>query len=402
VRSLLFIGPGGVKTGFSRVGESLLRGLSREFEICQLAFNLTEPPAAALWPTYCNPYPDDIYGKKRALELAEELEPDIVLVYYANWYYPIIGPALEALREDLGFAIVLYLPIEGDLFHGYEARKLSGVDRIVTFTRFGKEVIEAAAAGLGMPFPEIEAIPHGVDRARFYPLAGIGEGFSREGSRREARARLFPGEPGMEDAFIALNANRNVSHKRIDLTIAGFALFARGKPENVWLYLHMKKRNDGIDVMDVAEAFGVRGRIILGGDGERAHEEPDEGLNLVYNACDVGINTSLGEGWGLVNVEHAATGAPQIVPRHSALTEVWGNAALFLEPRPEGIATTLSSGSVEVDPGQLAEKLELVYSDPSSAAAYGRKAYKRACLPEFDWGNIADRWSEQLDLSSRR
>ena len=32
---------------------------------------------------------------------------------------------------------------------------------------------------------------------------------------------------------------------------------------------------------------------------------PDEALNLIYNACDVGINTANGEGWGLVPFEHA-------------------------------------------------------------------------------------------------
>ena len=32
---------------------------------------------------------------------------------------------------------------------------------------------------------------------------------------------------------------------------------------------------------------------------------PDEQLNLIYNAVDVGINTANGEGWGLVPFEHA-------------------------------------------------------------------------------------------------
>ena len=39
----------------------------------------------------------------------------------------------------------------------------------------------------------------------------------------------------------------------------------------------------------------------------------DEAINHVYNACDVGINTSNGEGFGLCQIEHLATGAPQVV-----------------------------------------------------------------------------------------
>jgi len=35
---------------------------------------------------------------------------------------------------------------------------------------------------------------------------------------------------------------------------------------------------------------------------------PDNELNIVYNACDIGINTSVREGWGLVSFEHGGYG----------------------------------------------------------------------------------------------
>jgi hypothetical protein len=39
----------------------------------------------------------------------------------------------------------------------------------------------------------------------------------------------------------------------------------------------------------------------------------DESINHIYNACDYGVNTSNGEGFGLCQLEHLATGAIQIV-----------------------------------------------------------------------------------------
>jgi hypothetical protein len=39
----------------------------------------------------------------------------------------------------------------------------------------------------------------------------------------------------------------------------------------------------------------------------------DEGINQLYNVSDIGINTSDGEGYGLCQLEHLFTGAPQIV-----------------------------------------------------------------------------------------
>ena len=50
---------------------------------------------------------------------------------------------------------------------------------------------------------------------------------------------------------------------------------------------------------------------------------PIEKLNQIYNACDLGINTSMGEGWGLTAHEMAAAGKPQLGPAHSATLELF-------------------------------------------------------------------------------
>ena len=62
----------------------------------------------------------------------------------------------------------------------------------------------------------VNVIPHGVDTQVFFPL-----------NRQHARQALFPDRPELQDAFIVLNANRNVLRKRVDLTIEGFASFAQ-------------------------------------------------------------------------------------------------------------------------------------------------------------------------------
>jgi hypothetical protein len=40
---------------------------------------------------------------------------------------------------------------------------------------------------------------------------------------------------------------------------------------------------------------------------------PDSAINELYNASDIGVNTSDGEGFGLCQIEHLYTGAPQLV-----------------------------------------------------------------------------------------
>jgi D-inositol-3-phosphate glycosyltransferase len=69
--------------------------------------------------------------------------------------------------------------------------------------------------------------------------------------------------------------------------------------------------------------FGVGDRVSVNPQGGGVRD--DRELNLLYNACDVGINTSMGEGWGLVSFEHGATGGAQIVPEHTACAELWAD-----------------------------------------------------------------------------
>ena len=90
-------------------------------------------------------------------------------------------------------------------------------------------------------------IGHGVDSEAFAPLVPG----DRDASRREARRRLFLHEPGIEHAFIALNANRNQAAQAGRPHAVGLALFALGRPE-ARLYLHMGMRDMGCDVLRLA------------------------------------------------------------------------------------------------------------------------------------------------------
>jgi glycosyltransferase involved in cell wall biosynthesis len=51
----------------------------------------------------------------------------------------------------------------------------------------------------------------------------------------------------------------------------------------------------------------------------------DDTINTLYNACDIGINTCVGEGFGLCNMEHAGLGKPQIVSAVGALNDIFNN-----------------------------------------------------------------------------
>jgi glycosyltransferase involved in cell wall biosynthesis len=112
-----------------------------------------------------------------------------------------------------------------------------------------------------------------------------------------------------------------------------------------------------------------------------------EKLNQVYGAVDVGVNTCIGEGWGLVNFEHAAAGVAQVVPDHTSLKEIFNDI-----PRIEciGSETDRNYGLERPlpDPQSMADLLTMYYEDRNKLQATADWCYERVTSPEFSWDVI--------------
>lgn len=389
---VVVVGDGVVPTGFARVLHSILGRLHERYELHHLAINYQGEPHGHPWSIYAP-------GAVGLRELVERVRPRLVFLLNDLW---LLGGYLDELRAAArrrrapAPPVVAYSPVDAGPLEPEMLAPLAALDRLVLYTRFGRAEVRAGLAHLRRlrrvgDFPRLSIIPHGVDADLFRPLVAGAAG--RSASRAAARRELF-GDPALHDGgiWIVLNANRNQPRKRIDITIKGFALFARDKPPGVRLYLHMGLVDCGWDVVALARRHGIEDRLIVTAEERYLPGVPDEVLNRIYNACDVGINTSLGEGWGLVNLEHAATGAAQVVPRHSACAEIWEGAAELMEPTlsitQEGI---LTEGHL-IAPEEVAAALGRLYADPSLLARRAAAAYAVATRPGYRWDAIARRW----------
>jgi glycosyltransferase involved in cell wall biosynthesis len=121
--------------------------------------------------------------------------------------------------------------------------------------------------------------------------------------------------------------------------------------------------------------------------GERVVEDRD--LNLLYNACDVGINTSMGEGWGLVSMEHGAAGGAQIVPDHSACSDLWNGRGELIPPARSYVPEFSVLEMGEVSPQGVAQALENLYRDPERRRELSEAAWRAAKNPAYSWDAIA-------------
>jgi len=399
---VLWVSDGEAPTGFARVAHSVIRHLDQEkYEIHHLAINYRGDPHENWWKLYpaapaanMGPMGPDLWGFQRFQQLINDVKPNIIFLLNDPW---VLQKYLALIIESKGLIpgvetipVVTYFPVDAsehdqEWFRDYEEL----VRACCVYSDFGKNVV--LDTGAVNPL-RIKVVPHGIDKDRFYQM-----------DKDYARKEIFPlnEKPEFVNSFIVLNANRNQPRKRIDITMRAFRDFVKDKPKNVKLYLHMGVMDMGWDIVRLATRYGIDERLAITSTLPNLPNVPDSRMNEIYNACDVGLNTSLGEGWGLTSWEQAATGKPQIVPEHSVMKEIWEDSAIYTETIAdyvyEGTHTVGRITSTE----SVTEKLEWAYQDwkvgGKKLKELGEKALEIVNRPEHEWKAIAAKFDEIFD-----
>ena len=92
------------------------------------------------------------------------------------------------------------------------------------------------------------------------------------------------------------------------------------------------------------QGLDPNGRIIMTTNTQDPPNVEVDMLNTIYNACDVGVNTCKGEGWGLVNFEHAACKVAQVVPNHTSCKEIFEGYGQLIDCNHVDVDTTFARG----------------------------------------------------------
>lgn len=394
-RRVLVVGHGAVATGFSRVIHALIESLSGAYEFHHFATNHSSERVAGSWPVYGNPDPLDPFGLDRLVELVSQVRAEIVLFLHDLWFCAMHSARIASMSGRP--ATIAYCPVDGVLTRPELYRALAGFDQIVAYNEFGRTQLDRITEG-GLSLSahcalgRIEVIPHGVDRSTFFSLSP-----HDIADRGYAKRALF-GERASELRFVVLNASKHDSRKCIDLTIDGFARFARDKPSDVRLYLHTRAEAESVDLRVLMRRAGVSQRLITTSGWLAEHPVVEDAtLNLIYNAADVGVNTSSGEAWGLISLEHAATGAPQVVPCHSGCAELWSSTATTLPVRDEAEHIGLGMLRGFVSGQDLAAVLERLYSDRTFRSEQGLESQRIALQDRYSWPDIAGHWQDVFE-----
>jgi len=158
-------------------------------------------------------------------------------------------------------------------------------------------------------------IHHGVDLKTFKVLP------SKE--TKEFRKKYFKGKV-KDDTYLIVNISRNQPRKDIPRTMAVFAAFKKIVP-NSYLYLHMKDEDMGGAITEIARNFNlIPGEdYTLPANFDAGTGVPIETINKIYNAADLCVTTTLGEGWGFITTESMATKTPLVAPNITAMLDIF-------------------------------------------------------------------------------
>lgn len=384
---VLWVGDAVVSSGFARCTHAACDALhAAGHEVHVLGINHYGDPHGYPYTIYpCHQPLDggrDGFGVTRLPRLVARTVPDVVVLLNDPWNVPAYLDSLaDRLVEDFPMPkLVGWLAVDAKNQRGEPLNKL---DHVAVWTPFAaNELRNGGYRGA------LDIVPLGVDHELFAP-----------GDRAAARAAVLP-EGIPEDAFIVGAVGRNQPRKRLDLTIAYFAEWARrGQHENAYLYLHVGPTGDmGCDVRSLTAYYGVLGRVLISEPPIGSGIE-DEQMASVYSALDVLISTTQGEGWGLTALEAMACGIPCILPRWSAFAD-WAAEGVITVPCTStapsaplnGLAYTI--GGI-ADREQFIRELENVYVNPayrSEVALRGQRIAKR-----FSWSETGKQFVAMLE-----
>lgn len=306
-------------TGYSKVAFNMMKQLatlSSKVKVFHFGFqrhpahlNIRKyPEGVKSYDAAANEDPkEEGFGFNKIYDYLDTVNPDVVMIYNDPF---VVSRFIEAMKYEPGkspYKLWVYLD---QVYDGIANVLIDTIrknsERVYCFSDVWKRKFLEYG-----PAPDVRILEHAVDTTLFSSLP--------VSTRESVRTNInIP-----KDAVVLLNANRNSQRKRLDLTIQGFVR-ALAKNSNLYLIIVTNLQPQGGAYYDIQrifleelksqnmEAFTyIRNLVLIDSSGQGLID--DEGINQLYNVSDIGINTSDGEGYGLCQLEHMYTGAPQIV-----------------------------------------------------------------------------------------
>lgn len=346
-----------VKTGFGVVASNLFRDLHEDFQVAILGVNYRglQQYDTSKYFIY-SVEGQDLLGFNRFEPVLEDFKPDKILLFQDVFNIDVVLPVIKKFNEHT--PICVYFPIDGMPVSQAWKQVFEVPQNIITYTKWGIDAIVEAHPHIQKD--KINYLYHGVDTAVFKKVPN-------------AISKRLREEKNWDNKFVVLSVNRFQPRKALPLLFRAYALFAKGYKicdcgnaylatrdrcdlnlcdsshvveehpgkTDIMLYLHCNAQEP---MMGPGRANLIQAHLLNAGFKDEDMNNilsvfsgniykdpvPEYMLNIIYNASDVNISTTLGEGVGLSLVEASATGTTSIAPKNSSIPEMLGDTGYIV------------------------------------------------------------------------
>jgi glycosyltransferase involved in cell wall biosynthesis len=376
-------------TGYSRVVYNIAKNLEKYPDIRTTIYGIQRfntvndsnrldlPKNVAVWDVYAHDKNDYGFGTNSLANFVCINDPDIVMVYNDSEVIKKYIMNLQLIKESQdykymgrNFKIVAYLD-QVHTNHNPETIKYisQNTSHVFCFTEFWKNNY---ISYVGSEYSDrTSVVRHGIVSPTITE------------SQFECKEKFnFP-----KDSFIFLNLNRFATKKRLDLCVIAFVKFLKKtNAKDAYLYFPAITDKDPTILKQIYFMESKRNNIFFPGNfiiGTQLLNDDD--VKRIYMACDVGLNSCDGEGFGLCNYEHASYGKPQIVSKVGGLQDYFNETnSLVCEPKYVSYSMDNERGEV-VDADDLSDKMVKYYA---ARSLYNKHAKIVKEIPEkYTWVN---------------
>jgi glycosyltransferase involved in cell wall biosynthesis len=310
------------------------------------------------------------------------IEPDVfVLLADVHWVTASDYQRLARFVRTAGMTWVLYYAVGMDRVNGRFPQEwidlLKTVDLPVTMSRFDVELSQASGV-----------------RPAYIPLGVNAQVFCPPESKEQAKGAL-----GYEGRFVLLSDARNQPRKQLPRTLEIFRRFAQHK-DDVLLHLHCDP--DDAAARTPEYCYDLRAAITALDLTSKVRFTPGMSLGTgfsmaqlakIYQAADVHLLSSWGEGFGLPTLQAAAAGVVPMASDYSASRELVGDHGEAIRVErfvvdPVGFRLAI------IDIDDAVSKLEHLYRDRARLAAKAEQSRRFALA--YDWPRILPQWQDLL------
>jgi glycosyltransferase involved in cell wall biosynthesis len=313
-----------------------------------------------------------IYGADAIGAHARHFGAELVVTLIDNWVLP------NQYHKAFECPWLEWFPVDGEPVPEKSIYMARQAEYPAVFSQHGVHAMHAAGVN-------VNYLPYGIDCSIFKPR-----------DKAEAREEL-----GLDpDVWLAVTVAANKGYparKAWPEILMAWREFS-SVHDDVALYLHTRIKHiakEGIDFVPLIKSLGLDGKVAFADQDALAVGYDNDDLATLYQAADVMLLPSMGEGFGLPVAEAQACGCPVITQACSSMTELTVNGIAIPAGQPFWVPV-LNYWWHTPRVGDIVAALDAIYSrgDDEVANAQGAAFFHE----NYDWPVLFEQyWSPLLE-----